>query len=100
MNLDWENIEPTPLAREIHGAFLRKNAPGGEFDRILNGGMPVEKRQPESDAEIELRKRQIGVQITEYAVAIDAAIAWWVGWKANRPKGFRGKRRRKTEAAE
>lgn len=98
MNLDWDNIEPTPLAREIHANFARKMAPGGEIDVILNGGQPIEKRAPASDAEIEAIKRNIEAQLVEYAQAINAADTWWRRWLAKRPKGFRGIRRRKPAA--
>ncbi len=88
------DMKASPVAAEIHRNFNRKMAKGGEIDRILNGGEPIAKLAPESDAEIALRKRQIGLQLEEYQQAIGAAVTWHQDWKAKRPKGFRAARRR------
>jgi hypothetical protein len=58
------------LALEIHRNFNAQDGPEGEIDRILNGGEPIEKRLPESDEEIALRKKQIEIQLREYAEAM------------------------------
>lgn len=99
MNLDWDNIEATPLALEIHANFERKMAPGGEIDRILNGNQPVPKRPPLGDEEIDAIKRNIDAQLKEYAEAINGASSWMAAWKARLPKGFRGPRRKRTSKA-
>lgn len=83
------------LATEIHRNFLRKMAPKGAIDRILNGGEPVEKRLPESDEEIALRKKQIEIQLREYAEAMTNAEKFQAEWKSKQPKGFRRTRRTK-----
>lgn len=59
--------------------------------------LPTGPALPESDAAIALRKRNIETQLTEYETAIGEAVAWFNGWKARRPKGFRAVRRRKPE---
>jgi hypothetical protein len=80
----------TPLAAEIYERFWgKKMAPGGEIDRILNGGEPIEKVRPKSDAEIALIKKQIGIQLAEYEQEIKDAAAWFRDWKARERKGFR-----------
>lgn len=85
----------TDVAREIHVRFLRKMAAGGEIDKILNGGVDAPKIPPAPDSEIELRKRQIDVQMAEYEQAINEAVTWYRGWKDRQPKGFRATRRAK-----
>jgi hypothetical protein len=83
----------TPLAAEIYERFWRKMAPGGEIDRILNGGEPIEKVLPKSDPEIALIKKQIEIQLAEFEQEIRDAWAWYQGWKAReRAKGFRSVR--------
>ncbi len=99
MSIDWENVEPTPLARELHERFCAKMAQGGEIDQILNGRQPVAKLAPAPDAEIELRKRQIEVQLGEYGQALRAYAGWCAAWFGRHPKVFRAKRR-KGEAAQ
>ncbi len=82
------------VAVEIHANFKRKMRPGGEIDRILNGGEPIEKRAPESDGEIALRKRQIEIQLSEYETAIREAKLWIRNWfDRRRPKGMRKTKR-------
>ena len=49
-----------------------------------------------TEAEIELMKRQIEVQLVEYAEAIDAYAKWMAEWRARQPKGFRAVRRGKA----
>lgn len=83
----------TDVAREIHANFLRKMADGGPIDKILKGGVDAPKILPAPDSEIELRKRQIDVQMKEYEQAMADALAWHRDWKARRPKGFRATRR-------
>lgn len=84
------DVPADPVAAEIHAAFLRKMKPRGQIDRILNGGEPIAKREPESHEEIALRKIQIERQLSEYETAISAAKSWVRGWfEARRPKGFR-----------
>lgn len=78
---------------EIHKRFWAKMAPGGEIDQMLNGNQPIEKRPPESDESIALRKRQIEAQLNEYESAIRAFRVWVRGWKARLPQGFRAMRR-------
>lgn len=80
-------------AKEINARFWRKMQPGGEIDRILNGGEPVEKRPAASDEEIALRKLQIETQLAEYESAIVDFSKWLRGWKDRRPRGFRAMRR-------
>lgn len=83
-----------PVAVEINARFLRKMRPGGEIDRILNGGEPFERRPAVSDAELAVMKRSIGIQLDEYETAIAAAKAWGRGWlDRQRPKGFRKTKR-------
>lgn len=47
----------------------------------------------ETDSQIELRKRQIHIQLKEYADALAAYEAWMTAWRARQPKGFRANRR-------
>lgn len=79
-------------AQEISARFWRKMAKGGEIDRILNGHEPITKRLPAPDAEIDLVRRQIDIQMAEYEQAIREAITYWDGRKRAQI-GFRASRR-------
>lgn len=48
------------------------------------------KAPPETQAQIDMRKKQIGVMLDEYEQAINDATAWFADWKArNIRRGFR-----------
>lgn len=82
--------QATDLAKEIHARFSAKMKPGGLIDKILNGGEPVRARPALPDAELEVIKHSIDVQLSEYATTIEAAAAWM---RERRPKGFRRTKR-------
>ncbi len=42
-----------------------------------------------SESEIALLKKQIEIQLEEYAEAMKNAEKWFTEWKARQPKGFR-----------
>lgn len=46
-----------------------------------------------TEAEIELMKKQIEIQLDEYAEAMANAERWYTEWKARQPKGFKATRR-------
>lgn len=59
---------------------------------VRQGRKPLPRHQYhlESDEKIELRKRQIEVQMKELEEAIAAARSWMTGWRAKqRSRGFK-----------
>ena len=52
-----------------------------------------------TEPEIALMKKQIEVQLDEYAEAIKAYETWMAAWRARQPRGFRAKRRKPMEQA-
>lgn len=47
---------------------------------------------------IELMKKQIEIQLDEYAEAIAAYEKWMADWRARQPKGFRAAQRKARQA--
>jgi hypothetical protein len=70
-------------ARLSHESWVRQGR------RVLTK-YPRDPRPPQSDAAIELIKRQIEAQLSEYVQELNAYGDWMRNWRAkNRRKGFR-----------